>query len=139
VVTQSSGVPTSVAIYTNNYIPSTAVPGSAVTWHAIMLGTPGATGGTAFGTNFATTESYTQANSPTIGIGGTAAVAINLGNSSSTTTITGVLKGAAGTFAANGTTGTTMTSLGPAGAHATVQEWFTITDASGTVRYIPAY
>jgi hypothetical protein len=103
------------------------------------VGTRSATGGTGFGTNFTTTESYAQASSPTIGIGGTTAVAINLGNSSSTTTITGVLKGAAGTFATNGTTGTTMTSLGPAGAHTTVQEWFTITDASGTVRYIPAY
>jgi hypothetical protein len=139
VVAQTSGVPTSIAVYTNNYIPSIALPGSAVTWHAITVGTPSATGGTAFGTNFTTTESYTQASSPTIGIGGTTAVAINLGNSSSTTTITGVLKGAAGTFTANGTTGTTMTSLGPAGAHTTVQEWFTITDASGTVRYIPAY
>jgi len=139
VVTQISGVPASVAIYTNNYIPSAAVPGSAVTWHAIMGGTNNATGGTAFGSNFTTTESYTQASSPTIGIGSTTATAVNLGNSGSTTTITGVLKGAAGTFAANGTTGTTMTSLGPAGAHTTVQEWFTITDASGTVRYIPAY
>jgi hypothetical protein len=139
VVIQASGVPTFIGVYTNNYIPSIALPGSAVTWHAITVGTRSATGGTGFGTNFTTTESYAQASSPTIGIGGTTAVAINLGNSSSTTTITGVLKGAAGTFAANGTTGTTMTSLGPAGAHTTVQEWFTITDASGTVRYIPAY
>jgi len=139
VVTQISGVPASVAIYTNNFIPSTAVPGSAVTWHAIMGGANNATGGTAFGTNFTSTESYTQTSGPTIGIGSTTATALNLGNSGSTTTITGMLKGAAGIFTANGTTGTTMTSLGPAGAHTTVQEWFTITDASGTVRYIPAY
>jgi hypothetical protein len=138
-VTQTSGAPTAIAVYTNNYIPAAAVPGSAVTWHAIMAGTPGATGGMAYGTNFTTVETYAQANSPTIGIGGAAATAINLGNGSSTTTITGILKGAAGTFTANGTTGTTMTSLGPAGAHATVQEWFTVTDAAGTVRYIPAY
>ena len=57
----------------------------------------------------------------------------------STTTIAGVLKGAAATFTANGSVATTMTSLGPTGAHATVQEWFTVTDTGGTVRYIPAY
>jgi hypothetical protein len=139
VVTQISGVPTFVAVYTNNFIPPAAVPGAAVTWHAIMVGAPSATGGTALGTNFTTTESYTQASNPTIGIGGTTATAINLGNGGSTTTITGVLRGAAGTFTANGTTGTTMTSLGPAGVHATVQEWFTVTDASGALRYIPTY
>jgi hypothetical protein len=139
VVVQTSGVPTSIAIYTNNYIPASAVPSSAITWHAIMGGTRGATGGTAFGTNFTTVESYVPAGSPTIGLGGAAATAINIGNSNSTTTLTGTLKGAVGTFTANGTTGTILTSLGPAGAHATVQEWFTITDASGAVRYIPAY
>jgi hypothetical protein len=75
----------------------------------------------------------------TLGIGTSAATAINIGNSASTTTLTGILKGAAGAFTADGTTATTMTSLGPTGAHTTVQEWFTVTDASGTVRYIPAY
>lgn len=42
-------------------------------------------------------------------------------------------------FSANGVVATTMTSLGPAGSHTTVQEWLTIQDASGTVRYIPCY
>lgn len=51
----------------------------------------------------------------------------------------GPLRGGSGMFAANGSVATTMTSLGPAGSHTTVQEWFKITDASGTVRYIPAY
>ena len=37
----------------------------------------------------------------------------NIGNSGSTTTITGVLQGAAGTFTANGSTATTMTSSRP--------------------------
>jgi len=54
-------------------------------------------------------------------------------------TIAGALKGSAATFTANGTTGTTMTSLGPPGAHTTVQEWFTVTDANGNVRYFPSY
>jgi hypothetical protein len=42
-------------------------------------------------------------------------------------------------FTPNGTTATTMTSVGPSGAHTTVQEWLTILDATGTVRYIPCY
>jgi hypothetical protein len=40
---------------------------------------------------------------------------------------------------ANGIVATTMTSLGPAGSHTTVQEWLTITTHSGTTRYIPCY
>ena len=32
-----------------------------------------------------------------------------------------------------------LTNIGPTGAHATVQEWFKITDASGVTRYIPAF
>lgn len=51
----------------------------------------------------------------------------------------GPLKGGSGMFTANGAVATTMTSLGPTGSHTTVQEWLTVTDASGTVRYIPAY
>jgi hypothetical protein len=42
-------------------------------------------------------------------------------------------------FTANGTTATSLTSLGPAGAHATVQEWLTIVDSGGTTRYIPCF
>ena len=44
-----------------------------------------------------------------------------------------------GSFTANGTTATALTSLGPSSAHATVQEWFTVQDSAGTVRYIPAF
>jgi hypothetical protein len=44
-----------------------------------------------------------------------------------------------GAFSANAAVATTMTSLGPTGSHTTVQEWLQITDAAGTVRYIPAY
>lgn len=42
-------------------------------------------------------------------------------------------------FTANGSVATAMSSLGPAGSHTTIQEWFTITDSGGTVRYIPAF
>lgn len=45
---------------------------------------------------------------------------------------------AAASFSANTTVGTVLGSVGPAGAHTTVQEWFTIQDA-GTTRYIPAF
>lgn len=45
----------------------------------------------------------------------------------------------AGSVTANGAVGTTMTSLGPTGSHTTVQEWLTIKNPSGTVRYIPLY
>lgn len=46
---------------------------------------------------------------------------------------------AAGSFTANGSVATALTSVGPTGAHTTVQEWLTITDAAGTVRYIPCF
>lgn len=42
-------------------------------------------------------------------------------------------------WTANATTATTMTSLGPAGAHTTVQKWLTVLDDGGVTRYIPAY
>lgn len=45
----------------------------------------------------------------------------------------------AGSFTANATTATLMTSLGPAGANTTIQEWLTIVNNSGTTRYIPCY
>lgn len=57
-----------------------------------------------------------------------------IGNASSALQISG-----SGQWSANGAVATTMTSLGPTGSHTTVQEWLTITDASGTTRYIPAY
>jgi hypothetical protein len=40
---------------------------------------------------------------------------------------------------ANGTVATAPSSLGPTGAHTTVQEWFAVKNASGTIRYIPAF
>jgi trimeric autotransporter adhesin len=58
----------------------------------------------------------------------------NIGNGASALTISG-----SGQWTANGTTATTMTSLGPTGSHATIQTWLTVTDNGGTVRYIPCY
>ncbi|HTQ15680.1 MAG TPA: DUF2793 domain-containing protein [Rhizomicrobium sp.] len=40
---------------------------------------------------------------------------------------------------ANGSVATALSSLGPTGAHTTVQEWFAVKNASGVVRYIPAF
>ena len=51
----------------------------------------------------------------------------------------GAVRLGSGCFTANGTTSVSLTALAPAAAHATVQEWLTITDAGGTVRYIPCF
>lgn len=51
----------------------------------------------------------------------------------------GVVKVGTGMMTANGAVATTMTGIGPTGSHTTVQEWMTVTNAAGTVRYIPAY
>lgn len=45
----------------------------------------------------------------------------------------------ASSFTANNTVATVLGSLGPTGSHTTVQEWFTVKNSSGTVRYIPAF
>ncbi len=47
--------------------------------------------------------------------------------------------GRSGAWSANGSVATTMTSLGPTGSHTTIQEWFTVQNAAGVTRYIPAY
>lgn len=44
-----------------------------------------------------------------------------------------------GQWTANGTTATTMTSLGPAGAHTTIQKWLTVLDNTGATIYVPGY
>lgn len=46
---------------------------------------------------------------------------------------------AAGFWSANGAVATALTSVGPTGSHTTVQEWFTVKNASGVTRYIPAF
>lgn len=42
-------------------------------------------------------------------------------------------------WSANGSVATALSSIGPTGAHTTVQEWFTVKNASGVTRYIPAF
>jgi hypothetical protein len=51
----------------------------------------------------------------------------------------GTIQAGSGAWTANGATSVSLTALAPAGAHATVQEWLTIKDASGTVRYVPCF
>jgi hypothetical protein len=45
----------------------------------------------------------------------------------------------AGSFSANTTVATVLGSVGPAGAHTTVQKWLTIVDSGGTTGYIPIF
>ena len=53
---------------------------------------------------------------------------------------TGAIKfGSTGSWTANGSVATGLTSVGPTGSHTTVQEWLTVTNSSGTVRYIPCF
>jgi hypothetical protein len=42
-------------------------------------------------------------------------------------------------IAANGSVATALTSVGPAGANTTVQEWLKVKNAAGTVRYVPMF
>ena len=42
-------------------------------------------------------------------------------------------------FSSLGSVATALTSVGPTGSHATVQEWLTIKDNNGTTRYIPCF
>ena len=44
-----------------------------------------------------------------------------------------------GNWSANGSVVTALTGVGPTNSHTTVQEWFTVVNASGTTRYIPAF
>jgi len=78
-----------------------------------------------------------------LGFDTSATLAFRVQNSTPTNLLSvsdaGVIAVGAGAFTANGSTVLSLTSLGPSGAHATVQEWFTITDSGGTVRYIPAF
>jgi hypothetical protein len=50
-----------------------------------------------------------------------------------------ILFGSSGLFSANTTVATALGSVGPAGAHTTVQTWLTIKDNTGTIRYIPCF
>jgi len=47
--------------------------------------------------------------------------------------------GSASHFSANGAVTTALTGIGPTGSHTTVQEWLTIKNSSGIIRYIPCF
>lgn len=51
----------------------------------------------------------------------------------------GAVEFGSGAFTANGTQAASLGSLAPSSAHTTVQEWLTLKDASGTVRYLPTF
>lgn len=51
----------------------------------------------------------------------------------------GTLRVGPSLMTANGSVATALSSVGPAGANTTVQEWLTVTNSSGTIRYIPAF
>jgi hypothetical protein len=51
----------------------------------------------------------------------------------------GTLKVGTSLMTANGIVATALTAVGPTGAHTTAQEWLTVTNAAGTVRYIPCF
>lgn len=42
-------------------------------------------------------------------------------------------------FAANGSTATAMSSVGPTGSHTTVQKWLIVYDQAGTIFYVPMF
>ncbi len=42
-------------------------------------------------------------------------------------------------WSANASVATVLGSVGPVGSHTTVQEWFSVKNTSGVVRYIPAF
>jgi hypothetical protein len=46
---------------------------------------------------------------------------------------------AAGSFSANGAVATSLGSVGPTGAHTTVQKWLTFQDNTGATLYVPAF
>lgn len=65
---------------------------------------------------------------------------LTLGDPAGTITLNSATQfGSSASWNPNGNVATTMTSLGPARAHETVQEWLTITNSAGVVRYVPAY
>jgi hypothetical protein len=83
----------------------------------------------------ASTQSTTggSGNGLTIGLTWSASTTMKLNPSG------GAIQPGSGAWTANGSVATALSSVGPTGSHTTVQEWFTVTNASGTIRYIPAF
>ena len=77
------------------------------------------------------------------GSGGSQDVAISVTWTASTGIYIGESGGftrfGSGTWAANGAVAVALTAVAPAGASATVQEWFVVRNASNVARYIPAF
>lgn len=80
----------------------------------------------------------------TIRVGGSVSNNLEIINSALTQLIwsltdTGQMQLGVGSTTANGSVATAMSSLGPTGAHTTIQEWLTFTNSSGVTRYVPAF
>lgn len=97
-------------------------------------------GGTQFEiAHTASAVNYLQATGSASGTG-TATLAASGGDTNIDIVLTPKGSGAVRLAAtANGTVATALSSLGPTGSHTTVQEWFAVKNASGVVRYIPAF
>lgn len=105
-------------------------------------------GGNITGTSIVTRGHYTAsppANPvPMLGGTGNGLASMTLTWTAATTlslqpTSGGLLRVGPSVMTANGSVATALSSVGPAGANTTVQEWFTVRNSSGTVRYIPAF
>ena len=122
-VTASSGVVTAATLQIAGY--ATTAPTGAQTFAALTpsAGLLGPTGSAVRATPFTATLTYAAVSSPTLSLQPSG----------------GTIQAGSGAWTANGATSVSLTALAPAGAHATVQEWLTIKDASGTVRYVPCF
>lgn len=113
VATVGAGVITALTVYRQPVFPSTTTPSNPVT-----LGL----------------RSGTTSVAPTINISWN-----TTGNTLSLQPTGGTLKLGSTLMTANGAVATAMSSIGPTGSHTTVQEWLTVTNAAGAIRYIPAF
>lgn len=118
-----------------NLVQVTAVTGSTPTAVALVR------------TNYASaaptnpvTTNYGCGTGLTLNLTTAATGTLTLGDSGQTVNIsTGTLKVGASQMTANGAVATALSSVGPTGSHTTVQEWLTVTNSAGTVRYIPCF
>lgn len=109
----AAGVITALTVYRQPIFPTTTTPANPVT-----LGL----------------RSGTTSVAPTINISWN-----TTGNTLSLQPTGGTLKLGSTLMTANGAVATALSSIGPTGSHTTVQEWLTVTNAAGAIRYIPAF
>ncbi len=112
-LTVAAGVPTAITVIQQPYISSHSTPANPV------------------------------ATIPHVASGGSG-LTLNLSWNTTASTIAlqaggGAVQAGSGAWSANGSVATALSSIGPVGSHTTVQEWFTVRNAAGTVRYIPAF